>query len=230
MEDRLMSMVLGAWLAAALGGITGGLAAFLRERSPDRGPLIAKVMLGALLAACSYGAFLLAGAVISLLMFSGAPDPWPALLCVGLGCAAFLLAWWLQPVVGWSFGLPPARGDRRRRTLSDLLDARPRGGRPTMWLMGVGLALLPVIYGIQCLVTQRGRLGTTLWPSAVDGGAAIALGLGWIAVGAFLHFHFFFGMHPGLSAHSRPGKRVALIAACAGLSTAVVWSVVSKLP
>jgi len=78
-------------------------------------------------------------------------------------------------------------------------------------------------------VTRKGKLGTLLWPSAVEGGAAIALGLGWIAVGAFLHFHFFFGLHPRLESHSRAGKYVALIAACLGLTIAAIWSVMTRL-
>lgn len=53
-----------------------------------------------------------------------------------------------------------------------------------MWLGGVGLALLPLLYGIRCMVTQRSELGTTVWRSEVEGGAAIAIGVGWIGVGS----------------------------------------------
>ena len=224
-----MSITTGAWLAAAAGCITGGIAAFMRGRSPSRGSLTVTALLGMLIAALGYGAFLLAGFAVSFLTFSGPPDTWPALLCVVLGCGGFLSLTWLQSVIGSRFGLPPMRAPRGRRSFQDLLDARPRGGPATMWLGGVGLALLPVSYGLTCLVTRKGKLGTLLWPSAVEGGAAIALGLGWIAVGAFLHFHFFFGLHPRLESHSRAGKYVALIAACLGLTIAAIWSVMTRL-
>jgi len=225
-----MSIAMGAWLAAASGMITGWIAALIRHRPPPRGRLIAWTLLGALIAAASYGVFLVAGFAVSLITFGSPVDPLPALLCVLIGCGGFLLLAWLQMLIGPRFGLPERRDRRQPRGLQDLLDARPRGGRATMWLGGVGLALLPVLYGIHCLVTRKGELGTLLWPSAVEGGAAIALGLGWIGVGAFLHFHFFFGLHPRLDAHSRAGKRVALIAACAGLTIAGAWSVVARMP
>lgn len=221
-----MSIALGAWLAAAAGFATGWIATFIRRPPASRGR-VAWALLGALVAAVSYGVILFLGAAVALLTFSSPFDPLPALICTLIGCAGFLVMVWLERVIGSRFGLPPL-GTRRRRTLSDLLDARPRGGRATMWLGGVGLALLPVCYGASCIVTGKGELGTTLWKSTVEGGAAIALGLGWIGVGAFLHFHFFFGLHPRLTAHSRTGKLVALVVACAGLSVAGVWSVVQQ--
>ena len=127
------------------------------------------------------------------------------------------------------FGMPERRPSERR-SIGELIEAQPRGGAPTMWLGGVGLALLPLFYGIRCIVTQRGELGTIIWPSEVEGGAAIALGVGWIGVGLYLHFHFFFGLHRGLARHSRRGKSIGLVLACAGLIVAGVWSVIARVP
>lgn len=224
-----MGIATGTWLAVIAGGITGGLSARLPGGRTSRQALIGHALLGGLLGALAYGLFLFAGFAVSLLTFSGTPDAGPAVLCVVLGGAAFLLLTWLQSVVGPRFGLPPREGSRPRR-LDDLLNARASGGPATMWLGGVGMALLPLAYGLSCLVTRRGSLGTILWHNPVEGGGAIALGLGWIAMGAFLHFHFFFGLHPGLGAHSRAGKRVALIVACVGFTIAGIWSVVSATP
>lgn len=224
-----MPLSLGAWLSAAAGALTGALFAHIRSRDPSRKRLIGTAIGGALIAALCYGVFLLAGLVIGVLTFSSTPDPGPALICVLLGCAAFLLLTWLASVLRPRFGMPPP-DVVRRRGLAAVLDAQPSGGTTTMWLAGVGLALLPALYGLQCLVTRKGKLGTTLWPSTVEGGAAIALGLGWIAVGAFLHFHFFFGLHPERRRFSRPGKLAAMVVACAGLSIAGVWSAFAKLP
>jgi len=221
-----MSTTLAAWLAAASGLATGAIAARLRHRQPSRPAVVSAALLGALCSLLGYGAFLAVGAVLSLVFFSGPPDAWPALLCSLLGCAAFLLLAWLQSVLGLRIEPRPRRSGRVAP--GEILDAR--GGTATMWLAGVGLALLPAIYGMQCLVTRKGTVGTLLWHATVEGGGAIALGLGWIGVAALLHFHFFFGLHPRLEAHSRTGKLYALIAACVGLSTAGIWSFVANAP
>lgn len=234
-----MSVTLGAALSGVLGLLTGWIAESLRQRSrrafstlgaPERSPWLGALG-GALFAVLAYGAFVALGLVISVFSFSGkSPDPLPALLGVVLGCACFLLIAWLESLIGPRFGLPAPRDGRRTRSFEDLLDARPRGGPATRWLCGVGLALLPVSYGIHCLVTRKAQFGTRFWPTTVDGLGAIALGLGWIGVGAFLHFHFFFGLDGRLERHSREGKKVALVAACAGLMVAGLWSVATRLP
>jgi hypothetical protein len=83
---------------------------------------------------------------------------------------------------------------------------------------------------VSCIVTRRGELGTIIWPSAVEGGPAIALGVGWIGVGLFFHFHFFFGLHTTLQAYSRRGKSIALVVAGTGLTVAGAWSVFAQVP
>src|SRR5205809_7377596 len=59
----------------------------------------------------------------------------------------------------------------------------PSGGRVKMWLLGVGLAAIPLGYGIQCLQTGHarffGRRGSHL---DLDGSAAVALAIAYIAV------------------------------------------------
>jgi len=73
----------------------------------------------------------------------------------------------------------------------------PSGGRATMWLMGIGLAIVPVGYGIRCLFTEH----ATLWGrynSQLDltGSSAVALAIAYIAVGIFMHAHWFWGLLP----------------------------------
>ncbi|TMQ70048.1 MAG: hypothetical protein E6K81_13510 [Candidatus Eisenbacteria bacterium] len=208
--------------------MTGLVEAHRRHLTSARGALLTHAVIGALLAAAAYGCFVIAGFAVSVLTFSGAPDAGPALLCVVVACAGFLLARWLQPVMASHFGLPEPRRPSGRRDLRDVLDARPRGGRATMWLGGVGLALLPALYGIQCIVTRRGEAGGFPWSSTVEGGAAVVLGLGWIGVGLFLHIHFFFGLEPRLEPHSRAGKYLSLIMACAGLTVGTAWGMIAK--
>jgi hypothetical protein len=72
----------------------------------------------------------------------------------------------------------------------------PSGGRLKMWLVGIGVALIPLWYGFRCVQTEHARLwgehGTDL---DVNGSAAIALGIAYMAIGAFIHFHWFWGLN-----------------------------------
>ena len=222
-----MSIAMGAWLAGASGLVVGWVWAHVRHRASSRVSVVVAAVLGALLAALAYGAFLAAGVVISFMLFSGSPDAGPALLCVVIGSAVFLLLTWVQSVLAPHTPLESPGRASGTRGFQDLLDRHPVGGAAKMWLSGVGLALLPAVYGVQCLWTRTGSLGTLIWRTTVHGGPAIALGLGWIGVGAFLHFHFFFGLHPRLRVHSRMGKLAALIVACAGHSIAGAWMVLA---
>ncbi len=223
-----MTVGLGAFLAATAGGLSGVLETRLRLES-QRGSALLGAVAGAIIGVLAYGAFLAAGLVIGLLMWSTTIDPWPALLSVIVGCVALLGTRALHSALAPRFGMPERRPSERR-SFDDLLEAQPRGGAPTMWLVGVGLALLPLFYGIVCIVTQRGNIGTTIWPSEVEGGAAIALGGGWIGFALYLHFHFFFGLHERLVRYSRRGKSIGLLLACSGLGVAGVWSVVARVP
>lgn len=220
-----MTLSMGAWLAAAAGCATGAIDAYRREGSHPRGPVIAATLAGGAVALLCYAAFVAAGVILSLMMFSSAPDPAPALLGVLLGCGAFLTLRGLQSAFAARFGMPKPRHPSGRRSLGDVLDARPVGGPGTMWGGGVGLALVPTLYGLRCIVTGQGELGTLIWPSEVTGGAAVVLGLAWIGIGLFLHFHFFFGLHPRLNVHSRTGKSAALVMTTAGFTAATAWSV-----
>jgi hypothetical protein len=75
----------------------------------------------------------------------------------------------------------------------------PSGGRVKMWLLGVGLALIPLAYGVHCLFTGHarffGRHGTHL---DLEGSAAIALAISYISIGVFIHAHWFWGLLPKL--------------------------------
>jgi hypothetical protein len=215
-----MSLALGAVLSAIAGAFTGVLDAWLR----DKGSVIGRAIAGAGIAAACYGLFIIVGLVVGLLTFSTTPAPWPALIGVVLGGAAFLVVRLIHSAAASHFGMPERLDRSQPRSFDDLLDARPRGGAATMLIGGVVAPLLPIWYGVNCILTRRGELGHTLFPSEVEGAPAIALGLGWIGVGLFLHFHFFFGLHPALQAHSRRGKTIAVVIGCAGLMVAYAWA------
>ena len=88
----------------------------------------------------------------------------------------------------------------------------PSGGRVKMWLAGVGLALIPLLYGVGCLRSGHARFfGSHGANLDLDGSAAIALAIAYIALGAFVHFHWFWGLHPRLWRFSTALKFVAVL-------------------
>ena len=219
-----MSVALGALLSAVAGAITGFFGAQLRDEPAAPGAVAARAIAGGVIAAMAYGVFLIAGLAVGVLTFSMTLEPWPALIATVVGCVGFVVVRMVHSTAASHFGMPERLDRSKPRSFDDLLDARAGGGASTMWLLGVAAALLPISYGIKCIVTRQGELGTTLFRSTVEGIPAVALGVGWIGVGLFLHCHFFFGLHPSLHAHSRWGKVIAVMIACAGLMVAYGWA------
>lgn len=87
----------------------------------------------------------------------------------------------------------------------------PSGGRIKMWLLGVGLALIPVGYGVRCLLTGHALLiGRNSNPD-ITGSAAVALAITYIAVGIFIHAHWFWGLQPKLELVSYILKLLAVL-------------------
>ena len=104
---------------------------------------------------------------------------------------------------------------REHRTAFDdaaALGSSPAGGSVKMWIMGIGVAIIPIIYGINCLISGhtyfpgRGSTGINL-----TGTAAQSLAIAYIAVGIFIHFHYFWGLHPRLYCFSQLLKMLALL-------------------
>jgi hypothetical protein len=109
----------------------------------------------------------------------------------------------------------PHEGDAK---LAESLSHAPSGGRLKMWLLGVGVALIPIYYGIRCLqsghATLFGTRGARLELSGVE---ATAMAIAYIAVGVFIHAHWFWGLHPRLEALSPILKVVATLVFLGGL-------------
>ena len=91
------------------------------------------------------------------------------------------------------------------------LATAPSGGRTKRWLAGVVLAAVPIIYG--CICIQRGH--TTLFgrgaSSNLTGDAGFWLAVAYIAVGAFLHFHYFWGLSERLWRFSQFAKLLSVL-------------------
>ena len=72
-----------------------------------------------------------------------------------------------------------------------------------MWLLGVGFAFLPIAHGVHCLRTGHARFcGDNDSKLDLQGSAAIALAVAFLAVGVFIHAHWFWGLHPRLEPFS----------------------------
>jgi hypothetical protein len=102
----------------------------------------------------------------------------------------------------------------RRSLLDDVEDLAytPSGGRGKQWLAGAVLAAVPVIYGIHSI--QRGY--ATLWGSRgttakLTGEAGVWMAVAYIALGAFLHFHFFWGLSERLWRFSQALKTISML-------------------
>jgi hypothetical protein len=109
----------------------------------------------------------------------------------------------------------PHEGDAK---LAESLSHAPSGGRLKMWLLGVGLALIPIYYGIRCLqaghATFFGSRGAHL---ELTGSEAVAMATAYISIGVFIHAHWFWGLHPRLEALSPILKVLATLVFLGGL-------------
>ena len=87
-----------------------------------------------------------------------------------------------------------------------------------MWLLGIGLALVPIGHGVRCLQTGHatffGSRGAHL---DLTGSSAVAMAIAYIAVGAFIHAHWFWGLHPRLEPLSPILKVLAALVFLGGL-------------
>ena len=83
--------------------------------------------------------------------------------------------------------------------------------------------MIPIAYGIHCLLSGRalipGRYGLAY---RAAGSVAIAMAIAYIAIGAFLHFRFFWELHGKLWRFSEAGKILSLTAFLGGLGYAVL--------
>jgi hypothetical protein len=88
----------------------------------------------------------------------------------------------------------------------------PSGGRVKMWFCGVGVALIPLGYGVHCLRTGEARFMDNQG-EAVDlqGSAASALAIAYLAIGVFIHAHWFWGLQPRFAAWSYLFKLAAVL-------------------
>ena len=112
----------------------------------------------------------------------------------------------------------------RRTAFDDAEDLAyaPSGGRVKMLLLGIVLALVPLGYGVRCLLTGHARFfGERGSHLDLYGSAAIALAIAYIAVGVFIHAHWFWGLHPKLEPLSYLLKILAVLTFLGGFGYAI---------
>jgi hypothetical protein len=120
-----------------------------------------------------------------------------------------------------------------QRTLDDM-DSLSGTPEPTIWTKWFGGIIVPAVtlgYGIRCCILKkaifigtagRGRSGMEL-----DGTEAIAMGITWMCLALFIHFHYFWPTLKRLYIFTDLGKTVAAFGFIASLGY-VFWSIMKS--
>lgn len=94
---------------------------------------------------------------------------------------------------------------------ADSLASPPKGGELTKWLLGVALPMLPIAYGLYCLWNGATVLPGKGLDATLTGAAGRWLAVAYMALGAFIHFHFGWGLSKRGARFSRVAKACALV-------------------
>ncbi|RBP44306.1 hypothetical protein DES53_104125 [Roseimicrobium gellanilyticum] len=104
--------------------------------------------------------------------------------------------------------------NKDRRTHQDDADAfayDPNGGGLKQWLVGAVLPFFMVLYGITCLSSDQTDIFGPDGRTVAYGTAATGLVVAFIALGCFLHFHFFWRLNERLEPYAARLKSVSLL-------------------
>lgn len=113
--------------------------------------------------------------------------------------------------------------------LADAMTDPPEGdNKGQAWVFGVIFAAIPLIYGIVCCVSAHAKviaiafrglpaMGGGLFLD-VFGAPAVSLGVFFIFVGCFMHFHYFWGNYPKLANYYEIGKYLSIAGIIAALA------------
>jgi hypothetical protein len=205
-----MTFAGATFVAGASGIIAGALVAFILRRGLRWPRVVVAGLSGAVLGALTFGFFVVFEFVT--LLSGGEPSPLYALLLTVLLEAATIVAVLLSTWLPDLLPLP--------HSIDALLDSHPVGGPAQVWLIGVGLASLLIYFGLDCALSARAVLGTTMFHREVQGLPAVSYGIGWIAVGMFIHFHYFWTRCGSLRRYSRRAKFVSVVIASVNLTIA----------
>jgi hypothetical protein len=106
------------------------------------------------------------------------------------------------------------RKRKDRQTLLDTIEDwafGPSGGRTKQWLAGVVVAAVPIVYGIVCIQSGSTTLFGSRASAKFTSEAGFRLAVAYVAAGAFLHFHYFWGLSERLWPFSQITKILSLL-------------------
>jgi hypothetical protein len=115
-------------------------------------------------------------------------------------------------------------------------DADRRSGtpEPTIWTKWFGGLIVPAVtlaYGINCCIVKKalfiGTAGFGRHGMKLDGSEAVAMGITWICLALFIHFHYFWPTLKRLYIFTELGKIVSALGLIASLGY-VFWSIVKS--
>jgi len=105
---------------------------------------------------------------------------------------------------------------------------------PTIWTKWFGGLIVPAVtlgYGIRCCILKKALfIGTSRFGRhgmELDGSEAIAMGITWICLGFFIHFHYFWPTLKRLYIFTDLGKIVTAFGFIASLGY-VFWSIIKS--
>lgn len=108
--------------------------------------------------------------------------------------------------------------------LETMLD-EPRDTPWNKWGCGVGIPALIALLAARVMFIQKlVTVGRGMRRLQLAGSDAWWLGLAFVGLAAWMHFHFFWTNHPKLASYAEPGKIVSLLAFIGGLG----WVVFSQ--
>ena len=116
----------------------------------------------------------------------------------------------------------PRFPDRPVTVYDDDFEDIPSSGPVAQYGGGVALPLMLVGYGIVCIIRRHAVLSGGRISLDLDGTKAVALATATIALGTFLHCHYFWGNIYHLSAWAVVGKILSAIAFIGGLGFLIV--------
>jgi hypothetical protein len=115
------------------------------------------------------------------------------------------------------------------------LDGPPQGGAAEAWIYGVAIAGPVIAYGLVCALTRHAWFvnlqlkGVPAFPAgafrAWTGASAVALGIVFIGIGSFAHFHWFWSNYSLLSRYYEVGKIASLLVLVVGIGWWIVETV-----
>lgn len=109
---------------------------------------------------------------------------------------------------------------RKRCAVKDVDDLM--GSPWKRWGLGGLAALLLIAYGVRCLVAGRAYLPGRHNGMDVTGALAIAMGMAYTGLGAFLHFRFFWRDHPALWRFAEAGMIASILAVVGALGYVLI--------